>query len=238
MSGDNMADNLIGDDLAKPKNKIHSILTIIALFIIVLMSAIIVTKIMLDDSDSNSDLIQDPDSIRDPDLTLDESHKSSIVDDSMSIKPPTQTIYDMDSYKSQDIDSLIEDATPLIPTPIVEKEPMKKEVLPEEIEEAKRVVEAPKKVEKHIEVKKPKEVNRVVTKHTKDSYYIQVGSFVEKPSSRFTKVISANGFQYIIRNSSSGNKKLLIGPFNSRSSANKSLGKIRDKTNKQAYIVK
>jgi len=235
MSGDNMTDNLIADDLSKPKNKIHSILTIIALFIIVLMSAIIVTKIMLNDSDSNSDLIQDPDTLRDPDLTLDESHKNSIVDDSMSIKPPTQTIYDMDSYKSQDIDSLIEDATPLIPTPIIEKEPMGKEVK-EEIEEPKEK-KTPKKIEKPVEVKKIKEVEKPKV-HNGSSYYIQVGSFSEKPSTRFTKVITANGFKYIIRNSSSGNKKLLIGPFDSRSSANKSLSKIRDKINKQAYIVK
>jgi hypothetical protein len=144
MSVENTADNLIADNLAKPKNKIHSILTIIALFIIVLMSAIIVTKIMLDDSDSNSDLIQDPDTLRDPELTLDENHKNSIIDDSMSIKPPTQTLYDMDSYQSQDIDSLIEDATPLIPTPIIEKEPMKKE--PKEIE-----IEKPKESSKNSE---------------------------------------------------------------------------------------
>lgn len=232
MSSKNKADNLIPEDLAKPKNKIHSILTIIALFIIVLMSVIIVTKIMLDDSDANSDLIQDPDTLRDPDLTLDENHKNSIIDDSMSIKPPTQTIYDMDSYQSQDIDSLIEDAIPLVPIPIIEKEPMKQKHQEEK--------EKPKKIVKHVEVKKVKEVKEVsipkVNNGTK--YYIQVGSFSEKPSTRFTKVITANGFKYIIRNSSSGNKKLLIGPFNGRSGANNSLAKIKDKINKQAYITK
>jgi len=232
MSVENSTDNLIADDLAKPKNKIHSILTIIALFIIVLMSAIIVTKIMLDDSASNSDLIQDPDILRDPDLTLDESHKNSIIDDSMSIKPPTQTLYDMDSYQSQDIDSLIEDATPLIPTAIIEKEPMKQKYQEEK--------EKPKKIVEHVEVKKVKEVKEVSTPKAshRTNYYIQVGSFSEKPSTRFTQVITANGFKYIIRNSSSGNKKLLIGPFHGRSSANNSLAKIKDKINKQAYIVK
>jgi DedD protein len=91
---------------------------------------------------------------------------------------------------------------------------------------------------KPVEVKKVKEITIAQKANSGTQYYIQVGSFSEKPSTRFTKVITANGFKYIIRNSSSGNKKLLIGPFNGRSSANSSLSKIKDKINKQAYIVK
>lgn len=74
--------------------------------------------------------------------------------------------------------------------------------------------------------------------HSKDKYYIQIGSFKEEPNLIFTKLITDRGFNYIIRESSNGIKKLLIGPFNDKNSVKESLIVIKNKIMKEAYITK
>lgn len=69
-------------------------------------------------------------------------------------------------------------------------------------------------------------------------YYIQVGSFKAKPNQRLIKIIKENKFQYIINNSSSGMKKLLIGSFNTKRSVKDALIIVKNMINKQAFILK
>jgi cell division septation protein DedD len=81
--------------------------------------------------------------------------------------------------------------------------------------------------------KKPK----TVTSASGHPYYIQVGSFSKTPSSRFLNVIKSSGFHYKIT-SAGKTKKLLIGPYKDRASANTALVRVKDRINKSAFVVK
>ncbi|TET90851.1 MAG: SPOR domain-containing protein [Sulfurovum sp.] len=141
-----------------------------------------------------------------------------------------------------------------------------KEVVKTEIPEKKEVLEKvePKKVEpKKEEIKKelPKVVKPLPTKIiekakerptgrpvnvpattkpvTAQAYYIQVGSFTQTPSARFLSIIKNSGFNYKITSpTSSGTKKLLIGPYKNRASADTALVRVKDRINKSAFVVK
>ena len=70
------------------------------------------------------------------------------------------------------------------------------------------------------------------------SYYIQVGAFSKVPSQRFLDRISQNGLAYTFSNKSPrGLRKLLIGPYPDRQSAERALVKVKDRINKSAFVV-
>jgi len=232
-------DNLISGDLQPPKNRLHTILTIIALFIIVLMSTIIATKIILDDSQNDDKVLQDPDTIRDPELIKDETKKK----DNQTIKPETKSIYDIANYEDTTIDSIdSEEATSIMD--VGESNSVKKsndettKSSDDPQEESKKEPKEDVNTQPKEEIK-PKEEAKThsVPTSSNGKYYIQVGSFVEVPGKRFLNIIKANGFRYIIRQSGS-NKKLLIGGYSSRSQAAKALIDIKDKINKNAFITR
>ena len=105
----------------------------------------------------------------------------------------------------------------MVKKPLHIKEPVKSEKV------KTTIVEKPKPVSKSLSTKK---------------YYVQVGSFRTKPSSRFISVIRNNGFQYTIKRASDGTKKLLIGPYEDRVSVNRALVRVKDRINKSAFVVK
>jgi len=71
------------------------------------------------------------------------------------------------------------------------------------------------------------------------AYYIQVGSFTKTPSTQFLNVIKKSGFNYkITPKAANGTKKLLIGPYKDRVSATSALAKVKDRINKNAFVVK
>jgi len=227
-------DNLISGDLKPPKNRLHTILTIIALFIIVLMSTIIATKMILDNSQNDETLLQDPDTIRDPDLIVDETKKK----ENQTIKPETKSIYDIASYEEGSIDGIdSEEATSIMdvegsnsvenPKPTQEKSSVEANSEPETSE--------PEPTPEPTQKPQPK-VERVPTSSS-GHYYIQVGSFVEAPGKRFLSIIEGNGFKYIIRQKGA-NKQLLIGGYATRSQASKALIDVKDKINKNAFITR
>ncbi len=225
---DNGVDNLIPDDLEAPKNKIHTILTIIALFIIVLMSTIIMTKMILDDGKNDDDLLKDPNSIKDPALILDESKKdgnrSGITH---NIKPDTVTTYDLASYDDSNSDTISNggDASSIMNIESSNKVEDKKPI----IKEKKAPIIKEEVVEK-TKVNKP-----LVVKNGK--YYIQVGSFTDAPSKRLISVIKSSGFSYSLKDNGKY-KKLLIGRYSDKDSASRALKKVKDKINKSAFIIK
>jgi len=73
----------------------------------------------------------------------------------------------------------------------------------------------------------------------KHGYYIQVGSYAQSPSKNYLRIIKNSGFDYILSKvSSGGTKKLLIGPYTTRSEADTALVRVRDRINKNAFVVK
>jgi DedD protein len=70
-------------------------------------------------------------------------------------------------------------------------------------------------------------------------YYVQVGSFKGQPSARFVSVIKNNGFNYsIVRSPVDGANKLLIGPYEDRTSVDRALIQVKDRITKSAFVVR
>jgi DedD protein len=82
----------------------------------------------------------------------------------------------------------------------------------------------------------PKPVKKV------KKYYIQVASLSKyKPNKRFLATITNNGYKYKIVTKKVNSivvKRVYVGPFNNRKSANKALPDIMDKISEGAFIVK
>ena len=111
--------------------------------------------------------------------------------------------------------------------------PAESEVKPEVKESPKEEVAAPETKATPVKEKKPKTITSV----SGQTYYIQVGSFSQTPSSRFLGVIKNSGFNYKITTTGK-TKKLLIGPYKDRASANTALVRVKDRINKSAFVVK
>lgn len=116
---------------------------------------------------------------------------------------------------------------------------MKKEEAKKEVAEVAKPVPT-QIVEKAKERPTGKPVNVPAPKPVaSQTYYIQVGSFTQTPSSRFLSIIKNSGFNYkITPATSSGTKKLLIGPYKDRKSVDTALVRVRDRINKSAFVVK
>ncbi len=263
---DHNLDDLIIDNIDPKNSKTKSFLTIIALAIVVLIVAIILTKVILNDPDdklaieeeNNSEMIS-------PELTLQNIIKKDIVEDKLSLestqKPKFGPVVGSEA-KTDSIETLKPSTIPEKKTEIevkpktveISSEPlnnddeMKRQAAKEKLAEQKRQEEIARQEEQKLaakrkaEEKAKKEAKRKKehpVKQTNHTYYIQVGSFKQTPSSQFLAVIKKSGFDYkITPPSRSGTKKLLIGPYKSRAEVDAALVQVRDRINKSAFVVK
>jgi DedD protein len=125
---------------------------------------------------------------------------------------------------------------------VAQKKALAKKIAKEkEAAQAKKVLEekrlAEVKAKQEAQAKKELQMKKETT--VKNGYFIQVGSFTQTPSARFLSVIKNSGFSYkITPASSTGTKKLLIGPYASRAEVDTALVRVRDRINKSAFVVK
>jgi len=104
---------------------------------------------------------------------------------------------------------------------------------------------------KTVSVQHPKPVihksSTINKKVMKEKYYIQAAALLKnkKPDNKFLEIIKKDGFNYkiietytLIKNERVKITKILIGPFNSRADADKSLIKVKKFITKNAFIVK
>ena len=258
---DHNLDDLIIDNI-KPKNgKAKSLLTIVALLIVVLIVAIILTKIILKDpNETNVSLEENNTEMISPELRLqnvtkkkeeakEETKLSSIIEKELS-----------EPVKAPEVKEIVETAeTVQVEKPKTEVaepanlkiEEVKEEVAaPQSVEITKEfaqsptapeVKESPKAEEVVVHETKPTPVEKkkpkTVTSVSGHTFYIQVGSFSKTPSSRFLGVIKSSGFNYKITTTGK-TKKLLIGPYKDRASANTALVRVKDRINKSAFVIK
>jgi len=264
---DHNLDDLIIDNIEPKNSKAKSFLTIVALFIVVLIVAIILTKIILKDpnadklafEENNSEFISPEltlQSVTEPKPTKKEPTLSNIME--AEPKAPAQaekvqkeiienTEKTVQTPQKPTVDTEIkkhikEAAAAEVPEKkgtIVQKE-AKKENLKKEI--VKETVPLPEKnmekASKHPAVKSVKHESN--TKPAAGQiYYIQVGSFQKTPSTRFLGIIKNSGFNYKITSPTvNGTKKLLIGPYRDRASADTALAQVKDRINKSAFVIK
>jgi len=103
------------------------------------------------------------------------------------------------------------------------------------------MVKTPKPVVQHVKkpVTKPLTTTSVPKTVESGKYYVQVGAYRKKPSTRFMSVIRNNRYKYIMtKPDRNGIKRLLIGPYSDRASVNRALIDIKDRIHKRAFIVK
>lgn len=279
---DHNLNDLIIDSIEPKNSKTKSLLTIIALFIVVLIVAIILTKILL--KAPNNDVLafeQNATEMIAPELKLQETPKSQETKKEPSLsniienEPKAPVVQTKEqTVEIQEEETLpgtkLQDAPQLVKS---KKEPSLSNITEQEIkvpaaeseqpttieEETEETIKGSTQVEEPVEIaeqSKPKPLIRAVQKTSvpkpikkpvvadpetvsSTRYYIQIGSFKKLPSKRFLSVIINNGFNYTITNpTADGTKKLLIGPYNDRASANRTLNQVRDRINKSAFVVK
>jgi hypothetical protein len=83
-------------------------------------------------------------------------------------------------------------------------------------------------------------IQQLRQQHTGGNFYIQVGSFIGRPKSSLIYTITRQGFQHKIIKFPKGGEtinKLLIGPYNTRSEALRTLKKVRASIQKDAFIA-
>jgi DedD protein len=144
-----------------------------------------------------------------------------------SPKPTENALKMPEATQQTPIDSMTEERN--TPTQAQGIDTVKKETSQAEESGNKRDFAEEPAVQKEIPNTKP-----IANKPQSDgAYYIQVGSFTQEPSAQFLSVITKSGFAYKLSNG-----KLLIGPYGSKEDANRDLGKVKDRINKQSFIKK
>jgi len=253
MSRDDIGDIVVTE---KKKNSLKSILTIISLIIIVFVVGVALSDIVVDDSQKDELSAENNETVMvDPKLTLQETTKKEEVENDSLIsnilaeeldKPMEFPVESNKGVRDETVtlgskESKEEDEKTATqePTQEVKKETIteKSETKKEESTESKDVAKVEKVESKTTtQPSKPKPVKKTPTRAT-GNYYIQAGAFRNTPSKRLLSSIKNNGYRYTTR-TSNGVTKLLIGPYQSRASANRVLGRIRDRIVKSAFIVK
>ena len=253
MKKDHNLDDLIIDDIRPSKGKGKGVLTVIALLIALLIIAIVMTRLFLGESDQNATTVGErQDELISPELRLDASDRNLEADkkelDQLS-SMMEETLVSKKDTSSQDLTPQIKPDTAIIDeteksiiapdTQITEKRVAEEVVVQAPIEEIKPEV---KKPAPEVQTPAPKTTPAPTAKPepkkappkkaaSSSSYYIQVGSFASKPSSRFLSTITKNGYHYELKKG-----KLLIGPYGSDAAARRDLSGVKSKINKSAFI--
>jgi len=261
MRKDHNLDDLIIDDIKPAKSRGKGILTIIALLITLFITAIILTRYVIGEGDQNVTVVESSqDELISPELKLDTSARdpeadkkeldqlSSMMEETLVIDEKTvsekKAAAPEPQAKKQDTrvekvapatesetisvtEKPVKAAEPKPETPVVEEAPEKTHTAPI-IETVEKPVRKPA-AQTHKPTPKPSAPSRKPA--AKSSYYIQVGAFTQRPSSRFLSIISNNGFHYVLKGG-----KLLIGPYSSDAAARRDLPRVKSKINKGAFV--
>jgi len=247
MTDHDLGDLILGENQKRDTTKSKGILTIVALLIAILVIAIMMAQMVLDDNDENSSIISSQEEgIVSSELQLDESIGGETQSDEDELDDITTRLLDNNSTESNKTSSISnevkpdiqevneESVAPIIATPITTKDkPVVDVPKPKPVVKKPKPKPAPKPKPKPKAEPKPKKSEPQKSHISKGSYYIQVGSFTKKPSSRFLSVIKNSGFSYKLHNSG----KLLIGSYSSREMANRDLSRVKDRINKGAFII-
>jgi DedD protein len=236
---DHNLDDLIIDTIQPKNSKSKSFLTIIALFIVVLIVGIILSKTYNNTSSDNTLTFDDnTTSVIAPELRLQEPEEITKPKEEPSLsKIIEEKLKEPEAPKEEPVSPIVEPTEkPSIPTE--EPKVIVGEEKPKPIVEIKKPVEEKVKVTPKTETKKSlaKPATPKVVQTSK--YYVQVGSFKQNPSPRFLSVIKSSGFKYhVSKPDAIGNKKLLIGPYKTRADVDKALVVVRDRIHKSAFVV-
>ena len=231
---DHNLDDLIIDNIDPKNSKTKSFLTIIALGIIVLIVAIILTKVILKDPKSKIALEENHTEMISPELTLQNKPKKATQKETLTLNTEKKSNIETNSSneKQEEIKKSLKEKIKSETVEITDTFSQNEESPEEENKETQQV-------EKKSEKEKIAKHKSSIEKDSKNVFYIQVGSFAKTPSTRFLSIIKKSGFNHKITSASNkGIKKLLIGPYKTKVDATGALPKVKDRINKSAFIIK
>ncbi len=261
MSNNNL-DDLIVDEIPE-KSKGKGLLAVFALLVAVLVVAIIMTRMIINGDEENSTVVKEPTqedmisselqlapSNHDPKADKKELDQlSSILEDELTNKPPKRTRGSKPIVKARERSNDIKPDTAIVGSndtaeaKVEESANIDQDLPAKDDRQAQQPAERSTKAEnspqkpahRQAQRSKPVESKRPVAAQpsSRGNYYIQVGSFANKPSQRFLSIITKSGFRYKLKAG-----KLLIGPYSSRSAAQSNLPKVKDRISKGAFIKK
>jgi len=223
MNDHNLDDLIVRQEHIQKGNKAGGILTIIALLVIVLIIVIVLTKVVLKEPKVDAVVTDNSTQMIDSKLKLQLTPKAK-EDRNDSIEQKSDTI---------NIDTITIDED--------KQESLQKPIIATKVKSTPKTVSKPKPVQKVLitdefeQIKSTPKPKPIV--NTSYKYYIQVGSFSQEPNGIFLDIVKKSGFHYIVINAN-GRKKLLIGPYSSRSAVDSALAKVRDRINKGAFVYK
>jgi DedD protein len=243
---DHNLDDLIIDTPSKKGGKAKGFLTIIALFIVVLIVAIVLTKIILKDPAADrAVLVENDTEMISPELTLqsateekndDEKALSEMIESEVAgtdeVEAPKEPVEEVVKETVTIEEEKVAAPTPAPePKPEVSSKPKAKEIVKIPAPVAKP---APKPVVKTKPKPKP-----APAKTVQGTFYIQVGSFSNKPNSdsRLITAVRKQGYHYTVAKIN-GMYKVLIGPYKSRADVDRAIVRVKDLINKSAFVVK
>ncbi len=270
MPDHNLDDLIVEKSQKKKSSNLKGILTIAALFIVVMLIAIMMTKMVLDkNGDENVTEMNQTEEVHEEENSIIKSEISpdlkpqEVVPEEKPVEEPKEqneangsdatvneendTVVipkngeiivnelDVDEPAGNDADTIpakepepvkpVNTETPEIPNtgiPPFEDTPAPPAVKPESKKEPV--------VQKRKETQTPKK--READNGRGGSYRIQVGSFTQTPSAQFLQRIKNSGYSYKLQGG-----KLLVGGYPSKEAAMRALPGVRNKINKEAFIV-
>jgi cell division septation protein DedD len=233
---DHNLDDLILNTEPKRSSGAKNLLSIVALFIVVLIAGIFFTRIFFE-NDATANIAQEENITQyvSPELALKEHQEElpapdKTTEDESYIEIPESPVEDAHNVQPEPSESV---STPKLASASHTPEKTTAPARKEQIKKTKPVRTRPvtHAKPKKTETKPPKPATPAVT------YYVQVGSFSKPPanSARLLQVIRNNGYRYIVHKTN-GMYKVLIGPYPTRAKADKAIGTIRAKINKQAFV--
>jgi DedD protein len=254
---DHNLDDLIIDTPTQKGGKAKGLLTIIALLIVVMIAAIVLTKIILKDPSAQPAILEENDvEIISPELTLQHATEESSSPQDEKELPLSEIIEEEVSAPQKTPETAHKKIKP--ETVEIAEETQKSPAVAQTVKptaahpKGEEVVQVPKTIRSATRSKtkpttkpkpKPKPKNRPkpATKPAiaQGTFYIQVGSFSKtpEPNSRLITAIRKQGFKHRIL-TVGGMKKVVIGPYSDRASADRASTKVKDLINKNAFIIK
>jgi len=237
---DHNLDDLIIDTPNQKSSKTKGLLTILALFIVVLIVAIILTKIILKDPESHQTIFEENETAMvSPELTLqnavddeeqDDDALSEMIKSEMEASKESAAAHKEIEKVTRDTVSIKEESTSVTSSGSQASASDSME-LPAQ----KEIVDTPEDTtEKTAPATKP-----APKKVVNEEYFIQVGSFYRLPTSdsKPISLLKKQKFHYRIIKINNMHK-VVVGPYENRSEADKMITRVRRLIDKNAFVIK
>ncbi len=219
-------DDLIIGEPSPTTKKSKSLLTIIALIVIVLLIGILLSKMILGTAEDGIDLPE-------------ENQTTFVSPDLIPMDTPKVQKHNNDLAPIKNEKLPKKQSVKVIKKPV---QPQKVTKKPIQTKTPKvKVAPKPKVVKKPVIVNKPKPKQTPKPKELfnkgKPTYFVQVGAFNRDPNPKFLKKIESAGLNYVIQKNEK-TRRVRVGPYGSYAEAKAALSDVNSSIGIAGFVVK